>query len=257
MLKPFAYAVGTILVAASHLAFADTAEVKITNLAFTASGGEGWAWAPGLDGNGQWPTWVAPASGAMSGLNAPSFMDSMSGWQGQTLSASVADGASLAQASVLGQQVDNLNGVSASASVTASNGQSGWAFANVFDGQVLVGGNATITVNALISSLHVSGTMAQANAYIQICTTDFVTDTCDPEHYAEAFVDASSPNYSGPSMLTTNWTNPGATGWVKMRIGLTASADSLAAAPVPEPATWALWLSGLAGAGLFARRRRT
>lgn len=258
MLKKFKFALGTALIAAAQLACADDAGVQISNLTLSTSGpqGWGWAWLPGLDDKGQWPNWVAQSAGATVGLNAPTFNDAVTGWQGQTLNASVIDAASHAQASVLGKTIDNLNGIGASASVTAKDGQSGWAFAKVYDGLVLVGGNMGITISMLVNDIHANGPMAQANASIEICSTDFTTDTCDPLNYVEAFVDGNSPIYSGASLLTTSWTNPSsADGWLRMRIGLTASADSMAA-PVPEPTTYALWLGGLAAVGAVARRRR-
>ena len=256
MLKTFKFAVGAALIAATQLAIAATAEVKISNLTFTNSGGEWWSYVPGLDENGNWPNWVAPASGAMTGFNAPLVEDAVSGWQGQTLNSSLTAGTSHAQASVLGQTVGNLNGVSAFASVNAQDGQSGWAYANVFYGQLLVSKGGTVTVSFAVDKLQASGSEAQANASIQFCSTDFTTDTCEPAHYAEAFVDASSPGYTVPTILTASWTNTNTTEnmWAKMRIGLTASASSVS--PVPEPTTTALWLAGLAAGGAIAHRRR-
>jgi hypothetical protein len=248
MLKKLKCVLGAALIAVSQLAAADLAEVKISSLTLSVSGGEWWYWLPtGVD-------WLSPTAGAATGLNSPSLDDSVVGWHGNALNSSVVDGPSLAQAQLSAKTSGDLDGVTASASVNASGGQSGWAFAKVFDGQIMVGGNATITVSAKLDSIMASGSTAQANAYIELCSTDFTTDTCSPLNFAEAFVDAGSPGYDGPGTLTASWTNPGATTWAKMHIGLTASAESVAA-EVPEPTSLALCLTGLAGIGLYRRRR--
>ncbi|MDR7271915.1 MYXO-CTERM domain-containing protein [Pelomonas saccharophila] len=248
MLNKTKFMLAAALVAASQLAAADTAEVKISNLTLSVSGGEWWYYLPTEVG------WVSPTGGAMTGLTSPSFDDSVVGWHGNALASSVHDGGSMALAQLTAKTSGDMNGVTASASATAIGGQSAWAFAKVFDGQIMVGGNATITVTAQLDSILATGSMAQANAYIELCSTDFTTDTCSPANFVEAFVDASSPAYHGPTLLTASWTNPGATNWAKMHIGLTASADSVAT-PVPEPTSLALWLAGLAGIGLYRRRR--
>jgi hypothetical protein len=246
MLNTFKYAVGAALIAGSQLAAADAAQVKITDLTLSVSGGEWWYWLPtGVD-------WVSPTAGAATGLTNPSFDDSVIGWHGNALSSGVTDGLSLAQASLTAKTSNEFNGVSALASVNATGGQSGWAFAKVFDGQIMVGGNATITLTAKVDSLSASGPSGQAMAYIELCSTDFTTDTCLPANYTEALVFGDSA-YSGPTTLTASWTNPGATAWAKMHIGLTASADSVAA--VPEPSSMAMLLAGLAGVGLYRRRK--
>lgn len=253
MLDKIKFTLGAALFAASQLAVADAAEVKVSNLTLTTTGGEWWSWVPGLDENGQWPNWVSPSAGVATGLVMPEMNDARTGWQGQSLSSFITLATSAASAQIVGQTVDNLNGVAATASVMALDGQSGWAFAKVFDGQILVSGNATITLSMKLNSLTASGAMSQANAWIELCSTDFTTDTCLPANYAEAVVFGDMA-YGGPATLTASWTNPGATTWAKMRIGLTASADSVTA--VPEPTTSALWLAGLAGVGAIARRRR-
>jgi len=249
MLNRYKTVLAATLIAASQLAAAATAsaDVSISNLTLSASGGELWYSLPTE------VSWVSQTAGASSALLNPSFDDSVVGWHGNALSASVTDQQSWAKAGMTAKTSGDLNGVTAFAAVQANNGQSGWAFSKVLDGQILVGGNATITVSALLDGIHVSGSMGQANAYIQLCSTDFVTDTCDSANYVEAFIDASSPNYSGPNLLTASWTNPGATTWAKIHIGLTASADAVSA--IPEPATLALWLVGLAGVGVGANRR--
>lgn len=247
MIDKFKLTLGAALVAVSQLAAADVAEVKVSDVTLSVSGGEWWYWLPTEVG------WVAQTAGTSVGLQAPSFADSANGWHGNALSSSVTDGASLAVASKTAKTSGDLNGVSAEAKVDVSNGQAGWSFAKVIDGQIMVGGNATITVSMKLDSILASGAMSQANAYIELCSTDFTTDTCLPANFTEAVVFGDSA-YAGPSMLTASWTNPGATTWAKMRIGLTASADSFAA-PVPEPSTYALFLIGLAGIGFYGRRK--
>jgi hypothetical protein len=245
----FKFAIGAAVLAVAQLAAASTAEVNISKLTLSVSGGEWWYWLPGnVD-------WLAQTAGTSVQLQSPSFDDSASAWHGTAIASSVADGGSFAQATLTGATAGDFNGVTASAKVFADNGQSGWAFANIFNGQIMVGGNATITVSATIDNIGASGSVAQANAFIELCSTDFVTDVCDAANYTEAFVDASSGNYSGPSILTASWTNPGATTWAKMHIGLTASAESVAT-PVPEPSSAALLLAGLACGGALMRRYR-
>ncbi|CAM4172594.1 PEP-CTERM sorting domain-containing protein [Roseateles saccharophilus] len=241
------WAVGAALIAASQLAMAGLAQVQISNLTLSASGGAGWYWLP------KGATWLSPTAGAATGLIAPSFDDSVAGWHGDALASSVTDGTSVAQAQLTSETSGGLNGVTAQASVATTGGQSGWAFAQVFDGQIMVGSNTTITLSETIDNIFASGPTTQANAYIELCTTDFTTDICSPLNFAEAFVDGNSPAYSGPNVLTASWTNPGSTTWAKMHIGLTASADSLANT-IPEPASIALVVTGLAGIG-FSRRR--
>jgi hypothetical protein len=259
MLKKLKIALGAALVAASQLAMADVAEVKISNLKFEAFNGEWWADVP------TWNTW-APPSGTTAHLDTPVFHHSTSGRQGEALTSTVTDGTSQAQATLTqgngawwDASVLTLNNVTALASVNAVNGQSGWAYANVFGGpvnggggQIQVGGNATVRVSLTIDSLKVIGDMAQAGVSIQFCTWD--TNVCDAASYAEALVDSSWPTYTGPSVLTASWTNPGPTTWARLHIGLNASAESVTA--VPEPSTYALWLAGLGAVGAITRRRR-
>jgi hypothetical protein len=240
---------GATLLAATQFAAASSADVQLGNISLSVSGGEWWYYLPiNVD-------WVQQTAGVTAALVSPAATDGTTGWHGSALSASVAVGGSFATAALGATMGGDIQGVTASAQVVADNGQSGWAFAKVFDGQILVGGHATITVSASVNSISASGAMAQANAFIEICSTDFVTDTCDAANYAEAFVDASSGPYSGPSTITASWTNPGETVWAKMHIGLTASADSIS--PVPEPATWALMLAGMASIGLLRRTAPT
>lgn len=248
MLKSIRFGIGATLLAAAQLASAGSAEVRLSNFTLSVTGGEWWYWLPAnVD-------WLTPTSGASSALLGPIVTDGTTGWHGHALGASAFDGASFATATLGAATSADFNGVSATAAVVANNGQMGWAFANVFDGQILVGGHATITVSATIDTIHASGTTAQAGAYFELCSTDFVTDTCDFANYAEAFVDASSGSYSGPSIISASWTNPGETAWAKMHIGLTAAAESHVTA-VPEPGTWALVLTGLVGIGALRSRR--
>jgi hypothetical protein len=248
MLKAIRFGVGATLLAAAQLATAASAEVQLSNFTISVSGGEWWYWLPVNE------SWLAPTAGTSAALLNPAVSDGSIAWHGNALSTSVADGDSFATATLGAATSWDLNGISASAQVVANGGQAGWAFANVFDGQIMVGGHATITISATVSSISASGASSQANAYIELCSTDFTTDTCDFANYAEAFVDGSSGAYSGPSIITASWTNPGETTWAKMHIGATASADSVTA--VPEPGTWGLMLAGLAGIGVLRSRRR-
>jgi hypothetical protein len=255
MLKSIKFGIGATALAAAQLASAGVAEVTVSNITLSVSGGDGWYYLPV---NVNWlPTMTA---GTSTALVFPAASDAAIGWHGSALASSVTEGSSLATATLTDSpswNTDswNLDGVSASAHVIANDGQIGWAFAKIFDGQILVGGKATITLSATINGISASGSTAQANAYMEMCSTDFVTDVCDFANSAEAFVDGVSGHYGGPAILTASWTNPGDQGtsaWAKMRFGLTASAESLA--PVPEPATWALALAGL---GLVALRKRS
>ena len=241
------YVLSAALLAVSRLAAADTAEASISNVNFSTSQG----WAQVFKG----VTWLPLPSGASVALADPSFSDTASGWQGDVIGASVASAGSIAEAKLTATTAtDNsrsLNGVSASAKVNVTGGQSGWANAKVFDGLFQASENATVTVTVALSSLQVSGPHGQANVYIDFCSW---AETCAPGNYTEAFIDASFPNYTGPTLLSATWTNPGEAGFFRMAIGLAVSADSVTA--VPEPATMALWLAGLAGVGARLRRRK-
>ena len=253
MLKPIKFGIGATLLAAAQLSTASTAEITVTNLTLSTAGGQWWSWIPSeVD-------WVPITSGASAELLNPAAADAVTAWHGNTVVASVTDGGSWAEANInagtpppAGEPA-GLNGVSASARVAANDSQSGWAFANIFAGRITVGGNATITLTATIDTINASGS-AQANAYIDMCSIAPITEevVCDAANAAEAFVDGVSGAYTGPTILTASWTNPGDTTYAYMSFGLTASADSTA--PVPEPATWALALSGLAGLGALRKK---
>jgi hypothetical protein len=249
MLTKFKLTLGAALIAASQLAAADVAEVKISDLQVSVGAPAWYAWAPF---NVDWaskPTFVETA------LQAPSLTDHVESWQGVALTSTVTDGTSHASVVVTDAVNDwngHLNGVTASAAVDVVGGQSGWANAKLYAGNIQVGGSSTITVSFKIDKLLASGSMAQAGATISFCS---LAGVCDVANYAEALVDQSWPDYTGPSVLSAQWTNLSANGQdVKLYIELTASANSVAA--VPEPSTAALWLAGLLGAGALARRRR-
>jgi hypothetical protein len=250
MLKTFKFAVGAALIAASQLAIADTAEVKVSNVTLSA-GAPGWWFGVYTD-----VPWLPINAGTAVGLNNPSFQDGVEVWAGRAAQSSVSDGGSMAIANLTAKTSGTMNGVSAGAQVDVSGGQSGYSFANVLSTQVQIPGLTTLTVSMNLDSVVTTGASSQANAYIQFCSIDFnanPTDTCLP---AVEAISMGGSIYSGPSVLTASWTNPSADGtWARLYIGLTASAESVAT-PVPEPSTAALWLAGLMGAGAVARRRR-
>ena len=249
MRKTLKLTLAAALVATCRLATADVAEASISNINVSFAGGE---WGGQLF---KGVTWLPIPSAASASLDNPSFSDAVSGWQGDAMGASAAAAGSIAQAQLTAttskSTPSSLNGVSALARVDVTGGQSGSANAQVFDGLFQISGQSTITVTANITSLLVSGSYGQANVYIDFCSWN---DVCAPASYAEAFIDASFPDYTGPTLLSASWTNPGATDFARMRIGLTVSAASVATA-VPEPTTYALWLAGLAGIGFYRRRR--
>ncbi|MGQ3052252.1 MAG: hypothetical protein ACT6S0_10750 [Roseateles sp.] len=250
MLRKIKLSLGAALVAAAQLAAADVAEVKVSNVTLSVANGGWWYYLPvEVD-------WQPQSAGTSVGLQNPSFLDGTTAWHGRATGSSVMDGASMAMASMTARTSGNhLEGVTAQAKVDVSGGQAGWAFAKVIDNQILVAAGSTITVSLKLDSFLANGAMSQANAYIELCSTDFTTDTCLPANYAEAVV-FGDMMYGGPATLTASWTSPAeANTWAKFRIGLTASADSFAT-PVPEPAAAALWLTGLLGVGAIARRRR-
>lgn len=251
MIKSIRLGIGALLLTAAQLSSASLAEVNISNISLSASGGEWWYWLPSD------VTWLSETSSTAAALENPALSAvTPLTWHGNPLDSTVTDASGFASASITPTTSGDLNGVSASAKVVANDGQSGWAFANIFDGYVMVGGGATFTVNAILNNISASGSMSQANATIELCSTDFTTDVCEFDNYAEAFIDATSGAYTGPSTLAASWTNPGATAWIKMHLGLTVSANSDAVmANVPEPSGLALTLLGMLGLVVVSRRR--
>ena len=250
MFDKIKFALGATLVAVSQLAAADQAEVTVSNIALSVSGPGWWYWLPtNVD-------WRPESAGTAVQLDNPRFANISSVWTGQSTSSSMTDGASSALASLTPKTPGDLPGTAAQAKVDVSGGQSGWAFANVVNNQILVAGLSTLSVSMKLDSIQTSGAMSQANATIQLCSIDFKadpTDTCLPTHYVEA-VSMGGSVYGGPSILTTTWTNTSADAiYARIQIGLTAAATSVAA--VPEPASAALWLAGMAGIAVYRRRR--
>lgn len=255
MIKNIKFAVGMALVAASQLAVADTAEVKISNVQVSA-GAPGW-WV-GIFTNVEW---LPKNAGSSARLESPSFLNGADVWAGEASSSSVLDGASMASAAITAKTSGSMNGVTAQALVDVSGGQSGSSFANVLSSQVQVPGLTTVTVSLNIDSIFTTGPSGQAMAYIQFCGIDFSkpageTDTCSP---ASEAISMGGSIYNTPTTLTASWTNTtdgsdGNKNWARLYIGLSASADSVAA-PIPEPTTYALWLAGLAGLGFYRRRK--
>jgi hypothetical protein len=251
MIKSIRLGIGATLLAAAQLSSASIAEVNLSNISLSASGGEWWYWLPSD------VTWLPKTSSTEAALMNPAVSAATPlTWHGNPLDSTVTDGSSFASALITPTTLGDLNGTSASAKVVANDGQSGWAFSNIFDGYIMIGGGATFTVSAILNTISASGSMSQANATIELCSTDLTTDVCEFDNYAEAFVDATSGAYSGPSTLTASWTNSGATTWIKMRLGLSASANSdVVIANVPEPSALALTLLGLLGVVVAGRRR--
>lgn len=253
MLGKFKFTLGAALIAASQMAAADTAEVKVSNVSLFASGDSN-----GLNGNWAW-FWLPDSDAARAEvtLDHPSFAQAVAGLPATAMLASVTDGSAVATAD-LKARTDNwgLQGVQASAFVEANGGQGGWANAVIVERSVLVSGRPTVdgqtysrnlTISANLDSFLAFGSMSQANVYMEICYQGSCNTT-------EAFVEGTHA-YSGERTLSVSWTNPNADNtWVDVRFGVDASVTSVAA-PVPEPTTYALWLAGLAGIGIYRRRR--
>lgn len=247
----------------AHAADAATAEVAISNVKVTLVALDAEPW-----NTGAWP-WIVqntaagwPASAESTGvtadlLDAAQHSESI-GWIGTSRSAAATSADALANGSVSFSGADLFSAGAATSFASASGGEVASATARLWDAAFMVGGRTRVVVTMTLDGLSAHGNGGTATALASLglwgpLGADYVSAD------AQAI---DSPDYSfiygGPATLSVSWDNP-SSGMVVAGISLLTSAQVLSAvaAPVPEPASIALWLAGLVVVTGIARRRTT
>lgn len=212
--------------------------------------------------DGVWPwlwivnnvDWASPASAVQVAAGLTADPATTTAWSGVPLDASATDGTSAsASASVGGTALDAGAGASGSAAASATAGDGAWAIAQVFDGRFMVGAGTTVTVTATVSDLfaHADGGFAQALVSLQIAGADGSGPAADQ---AWIFDTPDFSDINGEETLSVTWTNASSDA-VWGNLWITASAQAIAPAPIPEPATAGMLAAGLAVLGCLGRRR--
>lgn len=243
------------LAALSSLAWADTASVSISKLKVEivdlVPGDSVWPWAVFFSGD---PSWMSFTTLAGAHLESPSADQVNMGWLGSAQAAMLSTGSSQAQSGTTAGDLWSAAGPGAWALVNAVDGQQGWAYATLFNGRFLAGAETGFVVTATVDAIAATGTDAQANASIELCTSD---GACEAAGYSEALAFAGQ-NFAAPTTLRAAWSNASSdSAWGTMNVGVAAAATSQAS-PVPEPVTGSMLLAGLLtmSAAAAARRRR-
>ncbi|MED5619140.1 PEP-CTERM sorting domain-containing protein [Ideonella sp. BN130291] len=233
-------------------AWADTASVAVSNVKVqvmdTVPGDDIWPWAVFFTGD---PSWLSYTTLAGAHVEAPVADQASQGWLGTVQSATASSGGSMAQAGTTAGDLYGSSGPGGWASVSAVDGQQGWAYATVFNGLFLAGAQTRFVVTASVDGLTAAGASAQANTSIEICDND---GSCSPLGYSEALTFGGF-GFPVPTSLRAEWTNPTSdAAWGTLNVSMAAAAQSTLL-PVPEPATGLLFLAGVAALCAAGTRR--
>jgi len=207
-----------------------------------------WLWVPtNVD-------WLPPSSSASAQLDTPPLSQTQTGWIGAGQTADVA--APGGQASAWVGTGDLNAGASGFAGVSAQDGATATAIAQIFSGRFLAGPDTGLIVTATVTDLqaNAAGGLAQAVASLGIYDADTGANFDSSQAWAFDAPDFSSS--SSPQTLSVMWQN-GSTNAVWGQLDAVASAQALsAAATVPEPTTVAL-VATCMGLLVVCRRRGT
>lgn len=239
--------------AAPSGASAGSASVALTGVVIEltplSEGGGTWSYVP------DHVDWAAAPSATGALVQDPPSSQWTSGWFGENQSASAtAEGAS---ASATLQYGSTWIGDAASltASAAAGAGQSASAYAQLYQGNILVSALTHVRLVATLDTLTAQADGGSANAVASLMLWD------DAGFFAQASAEWResadfSLHYDGPNQLVLEWDNTSTVDGRWLGVAIAGGADVLGAvSSVPEPGAFALMALGLAVVGW--QRRRT